>query len=439
MPITFVRMLLDRSQRRALIRRFYQHGALWGLGNGLVGSALITYLANLYGAKGFYTGLVLAAPRFVGVLRLATPLWIDRVGSTKRVCTGAFLSGSLVLLLLPAVSSPGVLVSGRSALVALVAMWTLYHLFKYVSMVSLWSWIGETIPVRVRGRFIGRRAALLNACEVISLIGSGLGNMRWRAYCQEVGRPEDFWYGYIVCVCLGALFTGLAVWPLWRAPDSPERTARGQTISQAISQMFVPFGDLAFWRFLIYGSWFSLSNGLVGSAMYRYRIGVLDISYGAHLTMDGASQGAQSLIMPGCGRALDRKGGVPVLAVSQFFVALAFVFFLLATPEYRWWIIGAYAMNVAYAGTNTAIPKLILGFSPAEHYAAYSAAWFGCWELVYAVSSLAGGVLFDWLSKNFQPRDVAGWTVDHFVLLFSLGLVLRLIGVFWAARIREPN
>ena len=429
----------DSSQRRTLIRRFYENGALWGLGNGLVSSSLIVYLAKTYGAAGFYISLIIAAPRLVGVLRLATPLWIAKVGSNQRLCVRAFLVSNSILLMLPVVSAPGMFESQRNSLLMLVGMWTLYHLLDYFGIVALWAWIGDTVPSAIRGRFIGRRLSLLNACQVVSMIASGLGNMQWRNYCEAVGRPGDFWYGYVFCVCAGALLMMSAVWPLWRAPETTPVAGVDGAKSRTTGQIFAPFADRAYWRFLIYGAWFSLSNGLIGSAMYLYRIRALDISYGAHLTMDGTSQGIQSLVMPSCGRALDRWGAVPVLVISQVLVALALVFFLIASPEYRWWIVGAYAMNIAYAGTNTAMPKLMLGFSPPEAYAAYSAAWFAWLELCYALSTLAGGLLFDWLDKNFTQQMLAGWRVDHFALLFLVGLALRLTGAGWAAWIREPR
>jgi len=57
---------------------------------------------------------------------------------------------------------------------------------------------------------------------------------------------------------------------------------------------------------------------------------------------------------------------------------------------------------------------------------------------VYALSTLAGGLLFDWASKNFTPTVWAGWQVDHFAAIFLLGFALRLSAAAWAARIREP-
>jgi hypothetical protein len=83
------------------------------------------------------------------------------------------------------------------------------------------------------------------------------------------------------------------------------------------------------------------------------------------------------------------------------------------------------------------MPKLMLSLSRREQYATYAAAWFAWIELVYALSTLAGGLLFDWANKNLSPQKWPGWSIDHFAAIFLLGLVLRLSAAGWAARIRE--
>ena len=432
-------MLARASQRRYSIRQFYLNGAIWGLGNGLVSSSLITYLASEYGAKGIFISLILAAPHLVGVLRLGTPLWIARIGDARKFCIYTFLLSSFFLVSLAMVTPPGVLGSRHASLTALVALWTIYHFFEYVGVVALWSWIGDTVPRTIRGRFIGNRGAILNACQVTAMIASGWGNFQWKEHCQAEGHPEHTWYGYTLCAALGATFMASAVWPLLRASNASRQdidSSESNTVQ--LSDIFAPFRDAEFRRFLAYGGWFSFSNGIAILPITIYRIYVLGVSYGFHLTMDGASQGVQSLVMPGCGRALDRWGGVPILTISQVFVALAMVFYLLASPSHWWWIVGSYVLWIAYAGINTAMPKLMLSFSPPGQYAAYSAAWFATLELVFGLTLLAGGLLFDWAKENLSSWLPESWQIDHFTVLLALGLVLRLTASVWASRIREP-
>jgi MFS family permease len=191
-------------------------------------------------------------------------------------------------------------------------------------------------------------------------------------------------------------------------------------------------------RYLIYGGWFSLANGITGAAQALFQIRVLNITYAQRIGLDGTSQGIQSAIMPWIGREIDRRGNVPVLVVSQLLVAGGLLFFLIASPEHRWWIAGAYAMWIAYAGINVAMPNLVLNLTKRELYAIYAAVWFAWTQLVYALSTVAGGLLFDWASKQAAYPSILG-EIDHFAAIFLLGFVLRLIAAGLAARADEPR
>ena len=220
-----------------------------------IGKFLSDYLSSEHlRAKGFYISLILAAPRLVGVLRLGTPLWIEKVGDPRKFSIATFLISAVFLLTLAVVGTPGVLSAPQASLMALVLLWTTYHFFEFLGVVSLWAWIGETVPSQVRGRFIGERGAILNICQVASMILSGWGNFQWKEHCNDVGKPEQIWYGYVLCATAGALLMATAVWPLIRATLRAQTiSGRRATASTSLRDIFKPFGDAGFRRFLFYG------------------------------------------------------------------------------------------------------------------------------------------------------------------------------------------
>ena len=61
---------------------------------------LIVYLANELGAKKIALGvaLILAAPKFLGVLRLSAPALIDRLADRKRFCIISYAISACLLL-----------------------------------------------------------------------------------------------------------------------------------------------------------------------------------------------------------------------------------------------------------------------------------------------------------------------------------------------------
>src|SRR5690242_2305804 len=73
------------------------NAAVWAIGNGLVSSTLIVYLALGVGARNFQTSIIYAAPFLAGQLRLAVPAILARFGRRKAICIGSFVTSACVL------------------------------------------------------------------------------------------------------------------------------------------------------------------------------------------------------------------------------------------------------------------------------------------------------------------------------------------------------
>ena len=159
-----------------------------------------------------------------------------------------------------------------------------------------------------------------------------------------------------------------------------------------------------------------MANGLVQSPRQIFLASVLKLELAEKRSLDAASRGLQIILMPWLGGVVDRRGNVRLLVVSWAIVSLATVFFLLVTPEARWWIVAAYGC-----------------------WAAYAAAWFAWTQLAYSLSILAGGQLFDWVSESGRLSWFGVGETSPFRLLFIAGGMLMVAGIGLAARVPEPE
>ena len=326
------------------------------------------------------------------------------------------------------------------SIAALTVCWALYHLFKHFAVVALWSWIGDLVPRQVRGRFVGRRLSWMNGGKVLGIILSAAFATYWRNRIEVTEDPEGLWIGFAILASAGAVAMLLAIWPLAKMIDPPSPSGIGSRSPRTrLRELLIPFTDASFRRLLYYGLWFSFANGMADTAVRVYIISILQIKYAEKRILDSSSRGLQTLVLPWVGKQVDRHGNVPVLVISQGIVAAALLFFLIATPEAKWWIVGAYVCWVAYAGTNVAMPNLMLRLSVPEFSTAYSAAWFASTQLAYALSALVGGALFDLMSDHWEPIYLGTWRIDHFAAILFAGFLLRSLGMLWAARIREEE
>ena len=429
---------LSLAERRRSIAAAYLNAGLWGLGSGLASTTLVTYFARGLGASGQAIGWILAAPSLVGLLRLATPAWLARVRSRRAFCVALFLASAAALAALPLVAILGGRTSTRAPIGGIVVAWAGFHLFDYVAVIALWSWLRDLVPRQVRGRFLGRRESWLNGGAVVGSIIAIAVTMLGDLLAPQFGAGDIYGKSLAVCGLAGAASFAAAALVLLQAADLPHAEAT-RTRTMRLRDLAAPWVDARFRKFLAFGLWFSFSNGIVQTAQSLVFINPLDVKFGVKKSLDGALRAGKAIVTPQVGRAVDRRGNVPLLAASQALIALAPLWFLFATPAAPWWILGVYLLWLAYAGHDVALPNLMLGLSPAGETANFAAAWFAWTQLAFSLSVIAGGVVFDWLAANVPPLALGGRPVDHFAILFIAGWMLKSFGVILALRIPEPQ
>ena len=126
--------------------------------------------------------------------------------------------------------------------------------------------------------------------------------------------------------------------------------------------------------------------------------------------MQLAMRVGQMAISPAAGRASDRYGNRPVLELSQLLVAAGLLFYFVATPAARWWIVGAWILWSAYAGINVCFSNIMLKLAPPRDNAGHIAVFEALGGLTFGLSTIAGGVLLDRLSAvefSFDRLDRA--------------------------------
>lgn len=422
---------MERTRRRRALRLACWNAGCWALGNGLVGSSLVVFLALDYGAVGVGISLILAAPRFVGVLRVAAPSLLERFGSHRRFCIGSYALSAAVLAALPIVSAPGVLPGRTSSLLALIALWAIYHLFEFFGTVALWSWIGDLAPRRIRGRFFGHRERWLDAGRLAGMVCGGVLTFYW----SKTHSPEDKWHGYAICAFAGAVAMLVAIMPL-AAMFEPRVARRASNASRVEwSDLARQFGDRPFRRLLAYGCWLAFFNGVTQSAQFVYTKNVLAIEYFELLGLRALLRAGQSGIGPTTGAVIDRFGCRRVMAISQLIVATGLIFFLVATPSAKGWVVGAFVVWIGYAGLNIGLPKLMLDLAPGEKYSPSVATFYAVTEFCHGTSVVLGGLLLDALAG--VSWNVGRWQIDRFALLFVAGWATRSLGVLLIARLAE--
>jgi len=421
---------LTVSRRRRARRLAYWNGAVWAIGNGMASTMLVVYLAMELDVPGIGLGisLILAAPRLAGLLRLAAPALIGRLANRKRFCLGSYLVSAVVLFGLPLAAAPDWLPSTASSLAALVILWCVYHLFEYLGTVALWSWLADLVPLRIRGRFLGRRERWMVAGQAAAMLGAGLFTWGWHSMHPEAAR----WIGYAIPAGLGAWLMTASLIPLTLMPGlAVSRIVRfGATLRSTAA----PFCDPRFLRLLAFGCWFSFFNGVTQLTQSVYPNWALGMSLFFMLALKTGMRLGQWTISPWMGRIADRVGNRPVMIATLPVVASGPLFYFLSSPDQPSWlaeacVAGAWMVWIAYAALNVCLPNLMLKLSPQESNTPYIAAYYSVSGLCLAVSTIVGGTLFDYFRHESFALFHDLLVLDYYHYSFLFGWITRTLGV----------
>ncbi|QDT67382.1 Major Facilitator Superfamily protein [Planctomycetes bacterium MalM25] len=408
---------------------------MWALGNGLVSMTLVVYLAIGLGAGGVAIAWLLAAPRFAGVLRVASPAVLalaSRFGLGRQgVCLTAFGLSALVLTLVPAALwgvTDEVTSDEQARRIALLAIaWCGYHLLEYVATVALWSWIGDLYPRRLRSRLIGRRERWLTIGRAVG-IGVSIGlAVVWRLWLPADGG----WQPLAASATVGAVLMLLACVPLvLMTPLASRPSARPEAPWRTLERALL---EKPYRRLLAYSSWLGFANGLSASAQAMYPGKELGIGYETLQAYRFGMWTGQSAIAPWAGRAVARVGAKRVMLPAQFVVAAGALCFYLASPDQTWWIAVAYFCWVFWAPINVGLDTLKLNLADPQNNAPYLAVFHAASDFTNAFTVLAGGLLYDTLAAGDSRalRVYAG--------LFLAGWIARMLAAPLILRLVEPD
>jgi len=211
------------------------------------------------------------------------------------------------------------------------------------------------------------------------------------------------------------------------------------TLSSLLASLssLTPFRDARFLRLLAFGCWLSLFNGLTQSAQNYFPIHVLGISLLTSLSLHTGTSLGQWAVSPRVGRLADRLGNRPVMMVCQLLTAAGMLFFAAATGGNWLWLIGAWAMWIAYAGLNIGLPNLMLKLAPGDYNVPHVAAFDAIRGLCYAAGTVAGGALVD--GCRDVPLSFGGVELGFFTYLFLFGWAARSLGALLLTLVQEPS
>ncbi|MBX3750361.1 MAG: MFS transporter [Opitutaceae bacterium] len=292
-----------------------------------------------------------------------------------------------------------------------------------IAGVSWNSWVQEWVPVRLRGKYFGRRNRLLQVSTLLFLLATGWVLAQW-----DYAMPA--FQGVIAGAVILRLFS--LRWS-WQMPTRPHRESTAPKLPFR-EQLAVLRGARSFVLFIAFGAIWSFAANCFGPFYHVFMFEELGFSAFDVGILSTLSALGGALSLPAWGALLDRFGNKPVMAFSLIlWQGMNFVWCFIGPENRHWlyplWVWGGMTSAGFVLGQFTFLLKLI----PLEAKNLAIGFNLAITSLFAAIAPIIGGAILGWA----LARGDGALTVYH--LCFIVQPVLALLGSMLLLRIHEQQ
>jgi MFS family permease len=370
-------------------------------------------------ALGFITSL----PFMCNFLQLAVSPLLARWFSAKKISIGTSACGTACWAAFAVMLSflPG---DNPEVAARWIAGWFFVTgFFSALTGVGWNAWVQEWVPVRLRGKYFGRRNRLLQVANMAFLLLAGWVLARWE---YAIGAFQ-------VVIVFGIGLRLLSLRAQWRMETLPRSRVVARTGSLR-DQVWVLGQSRSFLLFILFGAVWSFAANVFGPFYHKFMLDRMGQSaFDIGLISTSGALGA-ALSMPAWGQLIDRFGNKSVMAVSLILWQVQNYLWCFLTPGmdawlYGMWIWGGMTNSGFILGMFTLLLKLI---PPGAKNLAIGAN-LALTSLVAAIAPILGGAALEWGLSREGADPLA---VYH--ACFAVQPTIALAGALLLLRIEEP-
>jgi MFS family permease len=290
-----------------------------------------------------------------------------------------------------------------------------------VGGVSWNAWMQELVPGRLRGKYFGKRNAILQVAVLAFMLAAGWTLARW-----EYAIPA-----FQAVVFGSCLLRILSIYGLWVSPTRARREAVAPRLPLA-EQFRVLREAKSLHAFILFGAIWACAANAFGPFYHVFMFEQLRYSAFEVSVFTTLSQLGGALSMPAWGQLLDRHGNRSVMTVSLVLWQLNNLAWCFVTPDNRAWLYPIWTIaGVTSAGFVLGQFTLLLRVIPLEARNLAMGLYQAVVSLVAGLAPTAGG----WLLGRQLLGGGDALAIYHWSFLVQP--VLALLGCFLLLRVHE--
>jgi MFS family permease len=407
--------LTPAETRRALLVAALAWGVFGSAWASMVsGAVFVSFVREKLGAPMVMYGLFSSLP-FLGVLaQLPGAWWVERFGRRRALFLATNSANRMVWFLVAAL--PWVIPADHpgARLVVLLGLMMVGSALGHAGTPAFFSWFADMIPERVRGRYLGRRAALATTTAVV--VSAAMSHL--------IDRNDSFPVFTVIFCAAGVV--GLVDIELFLLVREPRMAAREKPW-RLWSVILEPLGSRPFRGYLLYALSEAFMFGFAGAFFWLMGLEGLKIGkFWSNLYVMVLPMVFTAVALPLWGNVTDRFGSRPLVTLGTLMSVVFPVCWILARPGQYHMLLGAAAVIGGLFGAAIQVGdmNMVFALTPRETRSAYLAVLSLASSLGWAVAPALGAVV----ARELQSVHVGLWGLRlgnlHFVMLISLALRL---------------
>jgi len=275
------------------------------------------------------------------------------------------------------------------------------------------SWMGDIVGDKYRGKFFSKRNFLMGFTSVVLVISAAL-------FLDYFKKNNGIMLGFIILFSL-ALLSRLLCWKIFHKQYEPKiKMKKGYYFS--FWDFLINSNKNNFGKFSLFRFFFTFATSISSPLLVVYLLRNLNFSYTTYMIIIFVGTTFSLLVLELWGKFADRYGNYKALYIATIILPFIPIFWILNSNIFYLIFIPSTLSGIAWAGIRLAESNFIYDNVTSEKRGIAVSYYNMFWGIGTFLGAMTGAILIKILNGNF---------LKPIVIIFIVGAIARAISVIW--------